>query len=98
MTTGICVEPLARKIALDAIATYQTYISPHKGFACAHRMLHGGESCSTYIKHLLGQESLMSAVHLSRQRFKACATASHTLKAATSSSGGCIIIPCCLPI
>jgi putative component of membrane protein insertase Oxa1/YidC/SpoIIIJ protein YidD len=98
MTTGIYVEPLARKIAIEAIAAYQTYISPRKGFACSHRILHGGESCSTYIKHLLGQESLLSAVQLSRQRFKACATASHTLKATSSSSGGCIIIPCCLPI
>lgn len=98
MTTGICVDPLARKIARDAIAAYKTYISPRKGFACAHRLVHGGESCSTYIKHLLGQESLMSAVQLSRQRFKACAAASYTLKATTSSSGGCIVIPCCLPI
>ena len=98
MTTGICVEPLARKIAIDAIATYQTDLSPRKGFACAHRMLHGGESCSKYIKSLLGEEGLMSAVQLSRQRFKACATASHSLKATSSISGGCIIIPCCLPI
>ncbi len=98
MTTGICVDPLARKIAIDAIAAYKTYISPRKGFACAHRLVKGGESCSTYIKHLLGQETLMSAVQLSRQRFKACAAASYTLKATSSSSGGCIVIPCCLPI
>ena len=98
MTTGICVDPLARKIAIDAIAVYKTYISPRQGFACAHRLVHGGDSCSTYIKHLLDQESLMSAVQLSRERFKACAAASYTLKATTSSSGGCIVIPCCLPI
>ena len=98
MTTGICVDSLARKIAIDAIATYKTYISPHKGFACPHRLVHGGESCSTYIKHLLGEESLMSAVQLSRQRFKACVAASYTLKATSASPGGCIVIPCCLPL
>src|SRR4028118_256047 len=88
----ISVEPLARKIAIDTIAAYQTYISPRKGFVCAHRMLHDGESCSMYIKHLLGEESLMSVVQMSHQRFKACAAASQTLKA-TKSSSGCIIIP-----
>ncbi|HBB33870.1 MAG TPA: hypothetical protein DDZ80_07480 [Cyanobacteria bacterium UBA8803] len=94
--TSISLEPLTRQMAIDAIAAYQTYISPRKGFACPHRILHNGESCSTYIKGLLGEESLMSAIKLSHQRFKACATASQTLKA--TSSSGCIVVPCCLPI
>ncbi|HEY9744272.1 MAG TPA: membrane protein insertion efficiency factor YidD [Coleofasciculaceae cyanobacterium] len=97
MTTSIRVEPLARKIAIDSITAYQTYISPRKGFACAHRILHDGESCSMYIKRILGEESLMSAVQISRQRFKACVAASQTLKG-TSATSGCIVIPCCLPI
>jgi len=91
------IEPLIRRISIDAIATYQTYISPYKGFACAHRVLHNDESCSMYVKRMLGEESLTSAIGLSRQRFKACAVASRTLKS-TSGSSGCIIIPCCLPI
>jgi putative component of membrane protein insertase Oxa1/YidC/SpoIIIJ protein YidD len=97
MTIGIHFEPVARKIAIDSIATYQKYISPRKGFACAHRMLHGGESCSMHIKHLLLEESLISAIEMSRQRFKACIAASQTLKA-TKATSGCIVIPCCLPI
>ncbi|HEY9669159.1 MAG TPA: membrane protein insertion efficiency factor YidD [Coleofasciculaceae cyanobacterium] len=92
------VEPLARKIAVNSITAYQAYISPHKGFACAHRILHGGESCSMHIKRLLGEQSLISAIQLSRQRFKDCVVASKTLKTTTGSSGGCIVIPCCLPI
>lgn len=95
--TSISIEPLARKIAVDSITAYQTYISPHKGFACAHRTLHKGDSCSMYIKQLLGQESLISVMQLSRQRFQDCASASYALKA-TQSSSGCIVIPCCLPI
>ncbi len=95
--TSICAEPLVRKFAIDSITAYQTYISPRKGFACAHRMLHDGESCSMYIKRILGEESLMSAVQISRQRFKACVAASQTLKG-TSATSGCIVIPCCLPI
>lgn len=95
--TSISIEPLARKIAVDSITAYQTYISPHKGFACAHRTLHNGDSCSMYVKQLLGQESLISVMQLSRQRFQDCASASYTLRT-TKSSSGCIVIPCCLPI
>jgi len=91
------VEPLAQKLAIDSITLYQTYISPRKGFSCPHRLLNNGESCSMYIKRLLGEESLMSAIQLSRQRFKACVAASQTLKT-TNASSGCIIVPCCLPI
>ncbi|MBE9128523.1 MULTISPECIES: membrane protein insertion efficiency factor YidD [unclassified Coleofasciculus] len=95
--TSISVEPHVRQIAIDAIALYQTYISPRKGFACPHRMAQGGESCSMYIKHLLGEEQLMSVIQLSRHRFKACAAASQMLQSKNSSSG-CIVIPCCLPL
>ncbi len=93
----IAVEPVISQMAIDAIAIYKAYVSPHKGFACAHRMVHGGESCSTYIQRLLGEDSLMSVIGLSHQRFKACTVASQTLKA-TSGSSGCIVVPCCLPI
>jgi putative component of membrane protein insertase Oxa1/YidC/SpoIIIJ protein YidD len=91
------VEPLARKVIRDSIGMYQSYISPYKGFACPHRVLHNSESCSMYVKRLLGEESLLSAIQLSHQRFKACATASRTLKA-NATGPGCIVIPCCLPL
>jgi putative component of membrane protein insertase Oxa1/YidC/SpoIIIJ protein YidD len=57
---------------MTAITGYQKHISPHKGFVCAHRMLHGGESCSAYIKRVIAQEGLRVAFIKSRQRFQAC--------------------------
>jgi len=33
------------------ISLYQRYVSPYKGFRCAHRVLHGGDSCSEYIQN-----------------------------------------------
>ncbi|WP_071593274.1 membrane protein insertion efficiency factor YidD [Kamptonema formosum] len=90
-------DSVARQIALESIEAYQTYISPRKGFSCAHRMLHQGESCSDYVKRLFATQNLMSAVLSSRQRFRDCAAASQTLRA-TKSSFRCIVIPCCLPI
>ncbi|MBD1923041.1 membrane protein insertion efficiency factor YidD [Microcoleus sp. FACHB-831] len=90
------VNSLAQTIAIDSISAYQKYISPRKGFSCAHRVLHGGYSCSDYVKSVLGEQSLMSAVGISLQRFRSCNEASQTLRA-TKATGGCIIIPCCLP-
>ncbi|WGV23610.1 membrane protein insertion efficiency factor YidD [Halotia branconii] len=89
-------EPLAKTIAINSINGYQQYISPVKGFSCPHRLLHGGDSCSNFVKKiLLSEQSLIETVKLSRQRLQNCATASKTL---ASSNCGFIVIPCCLPL
>jgi len=66
------LETQAQQIGVFLINFYQKYISPHKGFACAHRVLHGGNSCSQHVKNLLIEQDLQSAIQLSRQRFQAC--------------------------
>lgn len=88
-------EPLAKTMAINSITAYQNYISPFKGFSCPHRQLHGGESCSTYIKRILSEQSLIEVVKSSQKRLQDCASASKTL---TKTSSGCIVIPCCLPL
>lgn len=75
-----------RHIAVGSISAYQKYISPHKGFSCAHRLLHGGESCSQYIKRMVAQAGLTEAIKASRQRFQECREANQILKARISSS------------
>ncbi|WP_242031844.1 membrane protein insertion efficiency factor YidD [Microcoleus sp. FACHB-672] len=90
-------QTAGRQIAISSIDAYKTYISPRKGFSCAHRMLHQGDSCSDYVKRMFSTENLMPALQMSRQRFRDCAGAGQILKA-TKATGGCIIIPCCLPI
>ncbi|MBU7586770.1 MAG: membrane protein insertion efficiency factor YidD [Nostoc sp. TH1S01] len=59
---------------------YQKHISPYKGFACAHRILHGDESCSQYIKRVIAQEGLRVALIKSRIRFQACKQANLILR------------------
>ncbi|MEC4804377.1 MAG: membrane protein insertion efficiency factor YidD [Jaaginema sp. PMC 1079.18] len=54
------------------ITFYQKYISPYKGFACAHRVLYKKDSCSQYVKTLLIEQDLQSAIALSHQRFRDC--------------------------
>ncbi|WP_292844188.1 membrane protein insertion efficiency factor YidD [Nostoc sp. NMS8] len=49
-------------MAIDSITAYQKYISPSKGFSCFHRLLHGGDSCSNYVKTLLSEQKIQEAV------------------------------------
>jgi len=75
------LDSVVRQMATTSIAAYQQYISPHKGFACAHRLLKGGESCCEYIKQAIAQEGFLAALAISRQRFAACREANQILKA-----------------
>ncbi|MFN6568487.1 hypothetical protein A6770_00310 [Nostoc minutum NIES-26] len=73
------LDSITRQVSIIAIRGYQKHISPHKGFACAHRVLYGGESCSQYIKRAIAQEGLIAAVSKSRVRFQACKQANQVL-------------------
>lgn len=68
------------QVAIAVINGYQTYISPRKGFACSHRILFGGESCSDYIKRMFIEQDLSGSIQAARQRFGACKEANQILK------------------
>ncbi|MCF4970038.1 membrane protein insertion efficiency factor YidD [Nostoc sp. CMAA1605] len=70
----------SRNLSTVAITGYQKYLSPHKGFSCAHRVLYGGESCSQYIKRVISEEGLSVALVKSRQRFQECKQANLLLR------------------
>ena len=90
------------------ITFYQRYLSPYKGFRCAHCVLHGGASCSAHAKTLLLRRGIVRACQGMRARFAACASAAAELEgraekrrrqydassAAADAGGQC----CCLPI
>jgi putative component of membrane protein insertase Oxa1/YidC/SpoIIIJ protein YidD len=61
-----------RSVAIAVIVFYQRYLSPKKGYSCAHTRLHGGDSCSEYVKKALGDKSLFETTILARKRFKEC--------------------------
>ncbi|MCL1473753.1 membrane protein insertion efficiency factor YidD [Argonema antarcticum A004/B2] len=92
-------ESVTQITLINLISGYQKSISPKKGFACPHRLLHGGESCSDYVKNILTEQSLVSALESSIQRFRNCALASKTLTSAHTNAGfRCIVLPCCFPL
>ena len=69
-----------RTVAVTAIAGYQRFISPHKGFSCAHRVLYGCESCSQYFKRVIAEEGILRAITNAKGRFQECREANEILK------------------
>ncbi|OCQ97020.1 hypothetical protein BCD64_15650 [Nostoc sp. MBR 210] len=80
------LDSFTRQVSVSVITGYQKHISPHKGFACAHRILYGGESCSQYIKRVIAQEGLRMAFIKSRQRFQDCKQANLILRSQLDDS------------
>jgi putative component of membrane protein insertase Oxa1/YidC/SpoIIIJ protein YidD len=70
----------SRNIAVTVIAGYQRFISPYKGFSCAHRVLYGCESCSQYFKRVIAEEGILVAISNAKGRFQECREANEILK------------------
>lgn len=56
----------------SGIGFYQRFISPYKGYRCAHACYHGGPSCSHAIREILVEHGLIRGWPLVRQRFADC--------------------------
>jgi putative component of membrane protein insertase Oxa1/YidC/SpoIIIJ protein YidD len=70
----------SRGLAITAISGYQRFISPHKGFSCAHRVLYGCESCSQYFKRVIAEEGITTAIANAQGRFQECREANEILR------------------
>lgn len=68
-----------RNLLILWIHWYQKYLSPRKGYSCAYRSLHHGESCSCYVKNILTEQNLLTSISLAKQRFSECAQAEKIL-------------------
>ena len=73
--------PSAAAYVADAmIGGYQTWISPYKGFRCAHRALHGRSSCSQYGRRAVMRKGVVLAVPLMQRRFARCREAADIIR------------------
>lgn len=70
---------LLRAAAATAINGYQRYISPYKGYRCAHGALHGGDTCSAWGRRIVLRFGLLAFLPLMLRRFRACAQAQRIL-------------------
>lgn len=62
-----------------AIEAYQRFLSPYKGFRCAHRAVHGKDSCSQFAKRIVTRRGILAMVPLLRRRFTECGVAAQVL-------------------
>lgn len=69
-----------RRFFAYLISFYQKRISPHKGFCCAHRVLHKGDSCSEYTKKQILEKGLFVSFKTIKQRFNDCRSAANTIQ------------------
>ncbi len=74
------LDTLLRRPVAVAITVYQRRLSPLKGFSCAHRVLHGGDSCSQHAKALVLRLGPLAALTPARERLGACREANKTLR------------------
>jgi len=60
------------KLSVETINLYQNYISPYKGYCCAHAALHNGVSCSEWGKQKILEVGLLKAISEIIHRLKEC--------------------------
>jgi putative component of membrane protein insertase Oxa1/YidC/SpoIIIJ protein YidD len=70
------------RLLVVLIRGYQRYVSPYKGYSCAHRVKYGGVSCSEYARRAIAETDWQTGLGQMRIRFQTCRAASRSLKAA----------------
>ena len=73
------MEVLINKIAIKAIHFYQKYLSPQKGYSCAHNALHGNGSCSSWAISLIESKGVLELASQFGARVSECNEASKKL-------------------
>ncbi len=69
-----------RFIAVFLIVLYQRYISPYKGFRCAHALRNAGPSCSAAVRDIVERDGLWRGWPQIRRRFAECRAAARELQ------------------
>ena len=66
-----------KRLALAAIAAYQRYLSPLKGYSCAFRVHTGRDSCSQYGKRAIARHGVVAGLRLLKRRMEDCGDLHH---------------------
>jgi putative component of membrane protein insertase Oxa1/YidC/SpoIIIJ protein YidD len=68
--------------ALSLIGLYQRYVSPLKGFCCAHRARKHGRtsSCSQFAKRAIARLGVFAGLPLLQRRFAKCSASARVLE------------------
>jgi putative component of membrane protein insertase Oxa1/YidC/SpoIIIJ protein YidD len=79
---------MLRAGSIALIAFYQGYLSPLKGFSCAHRVLHGGASCSQAVKLAVAEGGLAAGWRTLKIRARDCRVAMIALQSGKQEGEG----------
>jgi len=71
------------------IKLYQKFISPKKGYRCAHSVVHGGTGCSGAVIKIIKENSFFSWRNLINKRFADCKQANIQHKKDKKEKNGC---------
>jgi putative component of membrane protein insertase Oxa1/YidC/SpoIIIJ protein YidD len=74
------IDTLTRRLAVRLINRYRLTVSQRKQFACAHRILYGGDSCSQFGLALFQEVRWYTAVRRLAIRLQACSVAARVLE------------------
>jgi uncharacterized protein len=86
-TMASAFDPPLRWAAVGSIRAYQRWVSPYKGFRCAHHALHGEGSCSHFGLAAFRSNRFGTAWGLLLARFHACREALATLSQMANDGG-----------
>ena len=76
-----------RSGAVLAIDGYRRFLSPYKGFSCAHNRIYDQGSCSDFGREAFAQHGIRRGWHLMRMRFAACKSAAASMHAMVHAAG-----------
>lgn len=71
------LQKICQKILISTVLFYRKFISPYKGFKCAHAHHTHGLSCSTYGLKALQENKPFVALSLIKERLNACSVIYH---------------------
>ena len=74
------LDPALGQLMVALIRGYQRFLSPYKGYACAHRVKFGGASCSEYGRQVFAAEGWQAGLAKLMARFRACRAASRSFE------------------
>ena len=80
------LDKFATVVTLTTLSIYKRCIDPHKHGKCSHRLVHGGLSCSDYIRAVVKKHGAISATPLIKQRYADCRESYFLLKIGRTSS------------
>ena len=72
---------MLQELSIVVIKFYQKFLSQHKGYECAYRVLNEGQSCSAIGLQIFELNQFPQSIQLLEMQFNACHNAALTLKA-----------------